>query len=217
MGTPSPHPVPPHPPQPNRLRQFADAMTTVSSATELSLVLQHLVQCAVELTGAHHGTLELVDPTGRQISDHIVAGTSAETGEGATGTGVDPSVPVLDVALHTHGRPFGHLRLVGKPHAEAFTAEDDHLIAGLAAAATTAIDNAHLHRQLHRPDTAHDTDQRIDTAIQRLFATALGLHRTVALVHDDPTAARAHIEQAINDLDDTVRAMQTTDTDGSIS
>jgi len=44
-----------------------------------------------------------------------------------------------------------------------------------------------------------------------LFATGLGLQQTVGLVHRDPVAASAHIERAIDDLDDTVRAMRTGD------
>ena len=47
-----------------------------------------------------------------------------------------------------------------------------------------------------------------DTVIQRVFATGLSLQGTVPLIHADPDSARARIEAAVDDLDETVRQVR---------
>jgi signal transduction histidine kinase len=56
----------------------------------------------------------------------------------------------------------------------------------------------------------HVAHELHDTVIQRLFATGLILQRTVGLVPHDPEAAAARIENAIDELDETVRQIRAT-------
>ncbi len=80
-------------------------------------------------------------------------------------------------------------------------------------AAAVAIEHARLYAQVE--DLALTADrERIardlhDTVIQRLFATGLGLQATTRLVRADPDQAQGRIEQAVDELDVTVRQIRT--------
>jgi hypothetical protein len=121
------------------------------------------------------------------------------------GDGGEPPEADLTMPVHVRGRVFGHLRLTPHPGGQPFTVEDEHLTAGLTAGAGAAIGHAGRHRPPRMPA---DEDDHVDEVLQRLFATGLGLQRSVGLVHQDPQAAQVHIERAIDDLDETVRAIR---------
>ncbi|ANC32347.1 GAF domain-containing sensor histidine kinase [Isoptericola dokdonensis] len=56
-----------------------------------------------------------------------------------------PMRSFLGVPLHVHGEPFGNLYLTQKRTGEPFTANDERLVEGLAAAASVAVENARLY------------------------------------------------------------------------
>jgi signal transduction histidine kinase len=108
---------------------------------------------------------------------------------------------------------FGNLYLTDKNSGEVFTDVDEELVVALAAAAGVAIENARLHARLHELGLVEDRERIArdlhDTVIQRLFATGLSLQACVRLVHNDPQAAVARIESAVDDLDLTVKHIRT--------
>jgi signal transduction histidine kinase len=119
----------------------------------------------------------------------------------------------LGVPIFVRGEVFGNLYLTEKTTGAEFTEADEELVVGLAAAAGVAIDNARLAAQVSDVAMA-DERQRIardlhDTVIQRLFATAMSLQGSVAMVEHDPPRAAARIEAAVDDLDETVKNIRT--------
>ena len=123
-----------------------------------------------------------------------------------------PMKTFLGVPLFVRGEVFGNLYLTEKRDGTEFTARDEELVMGLAAAAAVAIENARLHERVR--DTALLEDrERIardlhDTVIQRLFATGLALQSALRLVDDDRVAER--LQHAVDDLDVTVRQIRST-------
>ena len=77
--------------------------------------------------------------------------------------------------------------------AEEFTADDEELVVGLAAAAGVAIENARLSTRVHELAVVEDRERIArdlhDTVIQRLFATGMLLQSTVRVVAGDPAAS----------------------------
>jgi signal transduction histidine kinase len=86
------------------------------------------------------------------------------------------------------------------------------LMTALAGAAGIAVENARLHARVQRLTVAADRERIArdlhDTVIQRLFATGLALQSSLPLV-DNPDL-RDRLEDAIADLDDTIRQVRTT-------
>jgi signal transduction histidine kinase len=84
---------------------------------------------------------------------------------------------------------------------------------GLASAAGVAIENARLHGKLHELAIIEDRDRIArdlhDTVIQRLFATGMSLQGSARLVATDPQAAIDRIDDAVNELDLTVKHIRT--------
>ncbi len=114
----------------------------------------------------------------------------------------------LGVPLRVRDEVFGNLYLTDK----AFTAIDEELVVGLAAAAGVAIENARLLSRVHNLVLVEDR-QRIardlhDTVIQRLFAIGMVLQSTLPLVSADPQAAIARIGGAVDDLDTTIKEIR---------
>lgn len=120
-----------------------------------------------------------------------------------------PMQSFLGVPIRVRDEVFGNLYLTDKRSAEVFSDVDEELVVGLAAAAGVAIENARLHARLHSLALAEDRERIArdlhDTVIQRLFATGMSLQGSVRLVRDDPPAAVERIEQAVEDLDVTVK------------
>ncbi|MFF0432292.1 GAF domain-containing protein [Streptomyces sp. NPDC004327] len=131
-----------------RLPLLLDAVLGVGSETELHATLQHIVDAATELTGARHGTLGVVDPERRRVTELFTSGGPA---------GRRAARPFLDVPIRVHTEVFGHLRLTGKA-AGPFTDEDHALLRVLASQAGIAIGNARLH------DTARLRERWIEGA-----------------------------------------------------
>jgi signal transduction histidine kinase len=115
----------------------------------------------------------------------------------------------LGVPIRVRDQVFGNLYLTEKTTGPEFTAEDEELVIGLAAAAGVAIENARLRARLQELVLAEDRERIArdlhDTVIQRLFATGLSLQAAVGLVHADSAGASRRIEEAIDDLDLTVK------------
>lgn len=118
----------------------------------------------------------------------------------------------LGVPIRVRGEVFGNLYLTEKTSAEVFTDVDEELVVGLAAAAGVAIDNARLHARVTELATMEDRERIArdlhDTVIQRLFATGLSLQGTAGLVTRDPDTAVSRIENAVDDLDETVKQIR---------
>jgi signal transduction histidine kinase len=124
-----------------------------------------------------------------------------------------PMRSFLGVPIRIRDQVFGNLYLTDKTSAEVFTDVDEELAVGLAAAAGVAIENARLQARLNDQALVEDRERIArdlhDTVIQRLFATGLSLQGTTRLVRSDPPTATARIEQAVDDLDLTVRHIRT--------
>ena len=125
-----------------------------------------------------------------------------------------PMRSFLGVPIRVRNEVFGNLYLTDKASAEVFSDVDEELVVGLAAAAGVAIENARLHSRLHELVLVEDHDRIArdlhDTVIQRLFATGMSLQGAVRLVHNDPNAAVQRIENAVDELDRTVKQIRTT-------
>jgi len=117
----------------------------------------------------------------------------------------------LGVPILVRGQVFGNLYLTDKQGGEGFTDIDEELVIALAAAAGVAIENARLHGRVRELVLLEDRERIArdlhDTVIQRLFATGLTLQGAVRLTQRPEVAER--IQQAVEDLDDTVREIRT--------
>jgi signal transduction histidine kinase len=120
-----------------------------------------------------------------------------------------PMKSFLGVPIRLRDEVFGNLYLTDKKSAEVFTDVDEELGVALAAAAGIAIENARLHARVQELTLVEDRERIArelhDTVIQRLFATGLALQGTARLLGPDPAAARSRIDQAVDDLDVTVK------------
>ena len=118
----------------------------------------------------------------------------------------------LGVPILVRDDVFGNLYLTDKSTAEAFTADDEELVVGLAAAAGVAIENARLSTRVHELALVEDRERIArdlhDTVIQRLFATGMLLQSTVRVVGTDPVAAVGRIGEAVDDLDLTIKEIR---------
>lgn len=130
--------------------------------------------------------------------------------------GVPPHHPhmrsFLGVPVRVRGEVFGNLYLTDKTNGAEFTATDEQLVVGLAAAAAMAIENARLHARVSDLLVLEDRERIArelhDTVIQRIFATGLALQGIAARQADADVVAR--LQTAVDDLDDTVRHIRTT-------
>src|SRR5438874_1514378 len=117
----------------------------------------------------------------------------------------------LGVPIVVRQEVFGNLYLTDKRTAEVFSDVDEELIVALAGAAAVAIENARLHSRLAELVLLEDRERIAkdlhDTVIQRLFATGLSLQATARLSRPAEMAAR--IQDAVEDLDVTVKHIRT--------
>lgn len=129
--------------------------------------------------------------------------------------GFPPNHPVmksfLGVPVRLRDEVFGNLYLTEKTSGPAFTELDEALVVALAAGAAVAIENARLHARVGEITLLEDRERIArdlhDTVIQRLFATGLSLQGAIRISGEPEVAAR--IEQAVEDLDLTVRHIRT--------
>jgi signal transduction histidine kinase len=118
----------------------------------------------------------------------------------------------LGVPILVRDDVFGNLYLTDKSTADAFSADDEELVVGLAAAAGVAIEHARLTARVHEFAVLEDRERIArdlhDTVIQRLFATGMSLQSTVRVVATEPAAAVARIGEAVDDLDLTIKEIR---------
>ena len=120
-----------------------------------------------------------------------------------------PMYSFLGVPIRVRGEVFGNLYLTQKVDAPEFTQTDEELAVGLAAAAGVAIENARLHNRVQELAVVEDRERIArdlhDTVIQRLFATGLALQATARMARSDPVTTASRIENAVDDLDITIK------------
>ncbi|WP_051706205.1 GAF domain-containing sensor histidine kinase [Nocardioides aequoreus] len=125
-----------------------------------------------------------------------------------------PMHSFLGVPVRIRGRVFGNLYLTEKVGTGDFTQADEDIVVALAAAAGVAIENARLFEDAARQREdrerlalLEDRDRIArdlhDLVIQRLFAIGLSLQGAARRTGD--TAVTARLEQAVDDLDETIR------------
>ncbi len=123
-----------------------------------------------------------------------------------------PLGSILGVAMRVRGEVYGNLYLTDKRGAEEFSGEDEILAVALAGAAGVAIANSRLHERVGALSLLEDRERIAadlhDTVIQRLFATGLGLQSAVGRIED--AAAAARVQEAVDELDETIRQIRST-------
>lgn len=123
-----------------------------------------------------------------------------------------PMRSFLGVPIRVRNEVFGNLYLCEKQSAEEFSEEDEMLAITLASAAGVAIENARLHERLQATVVLEDRERIArdlhDKVIQQLFATGMSLQAAERSVADDAVARR--LNQAIDDLDATIREIRNT-------
>jgi signal transduction histidine kinase len=123
-----------------------------------------------------------------------------------------PMSSFLGVPIRIGGSVFGNLYLTEKQGAAEFTDADEELAVALAAAAAATIETTRLQGRLADLLVVEDRERIArdlhDTVIQRLFATGLTLAGIAVRVEDAELAGR--LQEAVDDLDDTVRHIRTT-------
>jgi signal transduction histidine kinase len=123
-----------------------------------------------------------------------------------------PMRSFLGVPIRVRDQVFGNLYLTEKEDAREFSADDEGLAIALAGAAGIAIENARLHARVRDLTLIQDRERIAadlhDTVIQRLFATGLALEGTVRVI--SPPEAAARVEEAVGDLDETIRQIRST-------
>jgi signal transduction histidine kinase len=126
--------------------------------------------------------------------------------------GHPPMRTFLGVPLRVGDRVFGNLYLTEKDGGGEFTDEDEALIAALALLAGVIIDHARLLATVSELTLAADRERIArdlhDRVIQRLFATGLALQ--AVLSQTETETLRGRINEAISQLDETIRQVRTT-------
>jgi signal transduction histidine kinase len=121
-----------------------------------------------------------------------------------------PMHSFLGVPIRVRETVFGNLYLTDKQVGEVFTDVDEELVVALAVAAGVAIENARLHEQVADFALLADRDRIArdlhDLVIQRLFAIGLSLQGAGRLAQVPAVIAR--INQAVDDLDSTIREIR---------
>jgi signal transduction histidine kinase len=164
------------------------------------------VEEAIGRLPERHGVLGLVISEDRPLR-------LADVAEHPAATGFPEFHPIvhsfLGVPISVRGDVFGNLYLGNKTTDPAFSADDEALLVALAGAAGIAITNARLAARVQTLALAEDRERIArdlhDTVIQRLFATGMSLQSTYGIVRSDPATASTRIEQAVDDLDGTIK------------
>lgn len=225
-----------------RLDAMATAASALAGELSLDAVLQTITETAATATGARYVALGVVGPgeTITRFITHGAAQETIDaighypTGKGLLGVLIrDPRIIRLDdIAAHpaSYGFPehhppmgnflgapvrsggsvYGNLYLTEKDGG--FGAEDEHVIAVLAAQAGAAIQNALLSERLQSLAVQHERDRISrdlhDGVIQTLFAIGMGLESARALIGTDPARAEDRISSAVDGLDDAIRELR---------
>lgn len=123
-----------------------------------------------------------------------------------------PMKSFLGVPVRVGSEVFGNLYLTEKQGADEFSETDEALALALSGAAAMAIQNGRLHATLEELALSADRERIArelhDTVIQRLFSTGLSLQ---SLLHvPDESQVQSRIEEAVTELDETIRQIRTT-------
>jgi signal transduction histidine kinase len=126
--------------------------------------------------------------------------------------GHPPMQSFLGVPITVADHAFGNLYLCDKQGGGSFSEEDEDMVGALGVAAGLAIDKARLHARL-RELTVTEERERIArdlhaSVIQRLFTVGLSLQGTLRLAGRPGGDAR--LQEAIDELDDTIRQIRST-------
>ncbi|MFD6091155.1 GAF domain-containing sensor histidine kinase [Oerskovia sp. NPDC060338] len=126
--------------------------------------------------------------------------------------GHPPMHSFLGVPIQVRDSVYGNLYLTDKRDGSPFTQDDEAAVRALAAAAGVAVDNARLYEDGRRVAVLEDRERIArdlhDVVIQRIFASAMTLMSTTK--HIDNEIVRSRVEEAVNDLDDTIREIRST-------
>lgn len=166
------------------------------------------VRHAIGAPPVGHGLLGQVIHTGGNLRvDPMPTG-----GESQLPPGHPPMHNFLGTPVRTgDGQVFGNLYLTNK-RSGTFTEEDEGLIETLGRAAGLVIDQARQRDHIEELTLTHERARMArdlhDTVIQRLFAVGLSLQSTMNSKLPEATASL--INEALDDLDDTIRQIRTT-------
>ena len=154
-----------------------------------------------------HGILGLLISDPRPVRLHDIMSDPRAYGFPANHP---PMHSFLGVPLRVRGEVFGNLYLTEKEGGGDFNEADEQLVVALAGAAAVAIENARLTDRLREVAILSDRERIArdlhDTVIQRLFATGMALQGAARLAQRPDVQAR--IQQAVDDLDDTIREIR---------
>ncbi len=118
-------------------------------------------------------------------------------------------ISFLGVPIAARGEILGSIYLCDKEDGTPFTDDDQAVIEMMAAHAAVAIENARLYQQVRRLAVLEERE-RIgmdlhDGIIQSIYAVGLTLEHSSLLLDDDPEAAKARLNYAIEALNQTIR------------
>jgi len=122
-----------------------------------------------------------------------------------------PMKSFLGLPVRVRGSVFGNLYLTEKRDGGEFTAEDEELVAALAAAAGLAIENARLSEKTQQIAVYEDRNRIArdlhDLVIQSLFATGMTLESIARRPNIDPADAEK-IRSSADELDRTIKQIR---------
>jgi signal transduction histidine kinase len=159
---------------------------------------------------------------GRLPQGHGLLGVTLSTGatlripdmvQDSRSVGFPPGHPLMYSLLAVpvaHGETVvGNLYLADRIGAAEFSLEDERLLTLLAAQAAVVIEQAHLAEQLRTLSVVAERDrigkELHDGMIQAIYAVTLELERAAEDVEEDPNAARARIDGAIDRLGELIK------------
>lgn len=147
---------------PGTARALLDAVVAIGSDLEVPSVLQRIVESACTLTGASHGFLGVLGEDGAFV-EYVVhrADEGADDGEPP-----EPAQSLLRVPVRVRGEVFGNLYLTEKCGEEEFSPQDEAVVAALAGAAGTIIDNARAFARSQRRQAWLEASARVGEALQ---------------------------------------------------
>jgi signal transduction histidine kinase len=116
------------------------------------------------------------------------------------------------VPLRLNGQTSGALSVERQKGGRPFDPEDLRLLQSFATQASVALEYSDAQREVQRL-AVYEDQERIardlhDSVIQQLFAVGMSLQGVLRLVDDAPAAAR--IEQAVDDIDASIRSIRST-------
>jgi signal transduction histidine kinase len=129
------------------VRRLLEAVAGIGGGLDLDAALARIVQAAVTLVDVRYGALEVT--AGEQRTARFV--TVGVSEEQVAAIGPHPEEHGLTgIPVRAGGEVCGNLYLAERSDGTPFGAEDEAVLAALAAAAGVAIDNARLHEEARR-------------------------------------------------------------------